>query len=46
MNLGIIGGADGPSTILLSVSPTDWLCLLAGCVLLILWYTHRRKKKK
>ena len=47
MDIGIIGGADGPTQILVSASP-DWplwaLAFLAAAAVLLLVLRKRRKK--
>lgn len=48
MDLGVIGGADGPTAILVSGSPAGvflMLLLVAAVVGAIIWLFVRRRKK-
>lgn len=46
MNIGVIGGADGPTSIFLSGN-TDYLVVIAGIIIIgiIVLYIRKRKKR-
>lgn len=47
IDVGVIGGADGPTAIFVAVSPSVWIWLGAGLLIAaVCFYLWRRKKRK
>ena len=47
LSVGIIGGADGPTAIFVTTSPSIWLWLAgaaAAIIGLVVWLVHRKKR--